>query len=206
MGVRWRRARLPNLAAGSSGRVRPHSMLYGVLWRLAEFVFVSNRLQVSPGLRVLVLHWFGATIGAACRPGRFRVQFPYNHSIGDRCWIRERVCICNPAPVTIGADSVVSQECFLVTGSHNLTTMKETISPITIGKGVWLITRTMVVSDGITGLTIADDVVVTPGSVVTHSLSGPTKGARIIYGGNPVRKFREVSLTPTEELECISTT
>ena len=186
-------------------RARSHSRMYGALWRLAEFVFVSNQLHRSTWLRVLVLRWFGATIGSECLIMSLRVRHPYNLRIGDRCWIGERVCINNPAQLTIGSDSCVSQECFLITGSHDLATMRETFSPITIGNGVWLTTRTIVVSDAY-GLTIADDVVVTPGSVVARSLGGPTTGVQIVYGGNPVRKIREVSLAPTEELECISTT
>jgi putative colanic acid biosynthesis acetyltransferase WcaF len=171
---------------------------YGVLWRLAEFVFVSNQLHRSTWLRVLVLRWFGATIGSECLIRPCRVRLPYNLSVGDRCWIGERVCIGNPAKLTIGSDSCVSQECFLVTGSHDLTTMDEIVSPITIGDGVWLTTRTIVISDGIHGLTIADGVVVTPGSVVTRSLNGSTLEARIVYGGNPVRKIREFSTQPED--------
>jgi len=168
-----------------------------MLWRLAEFVFVSNQLHRSTWLRVLVLRWFGATIGSECLIMSLRVRHPHNLRIGDRSLIGERVCIDNPAQLTIGSDSCVSQECFLITGSHDLATMRETFSPITIGNGVWLTTRTIVVSDAY-GLTIADDVVVTPGSVVARSLGGPTTGVQIVYGGNPVRKIREYSTQPED--------
>jgi len=101
------------------------------------------------------------------------------------------VRIYNPAPVTIGADSVVSQECFIVTGSHDITTMAETISPITIGKGVWLSARTIAISNS-HPIIIGDGVLVTPGSVICRSLIGLDNGSRVIYGGNPVRKIRDL--------------
>ena len=174
-----------------------HSKLYGVLWRLAEFVFVSNQLQVYTGLRVLVLRWFGATIGSDCVLPPFRVRFPYNLSIGDRCWIGEQVSIYNPAKLTIGSDSALNQECLIVTGSHDLATMDETVSPITIGTAVWLSSRTIIISDS-AGITIGDGVVVTPGSVISRSLPGSTDGARTIYGGNPVRKLRRLDQEQTQ--------
>jgi len=168
-----------------------HSKLYGMLWRLAEFVFVSNQLQHFTWLRVLVLRWFGATIGSGCVLPPFRVRFPYNLSLGDRCWIGEQSHIYNSAKFTMGPDSALNQQCLIVTGSHDLVTMDETIAPITIGEGVWLSSRTIIISNS-HAITIGDGVVVTPASVICRSLAGSTDGSRTIYGGNPVRKLRNV--------------
>ena len=170
-------------------------------WPNSYLYPISCRFTV--GFAVPVLRWFGATIGSDCSIMSFRVRHPYNLSIGDRCWIGDGVCITNPGQVTIGSDSCVSQECLLITGSHDLTTMYEMISPITIGNGVWLTTRTIVIWNGITGLTIANDVVVTPGSVVTHSLSGSTKEVRVIYGGNSARKLRELPM-PDQQTHAVA--
>jgi putative colanic acid biosynthesis acetyltransferase WcaF len=177
--------------SNASQRNQPHSRFYEALWRLAEFVFVSNQLQVFTAVRVIILRLFGATIGTGCIIRPCRVHFPWNLTIHDRCWIGERVWIYNQDKLTIASDSVVSQECFLATGSHDLTTMHVITKPVSIGKCVWITTRTTVISDGITGLTIGDGVVVAPGSVVLRSLNGSGNGSRIVYGGNPVRKLRE---------------
>jgi len=168
-----------------------HSRLYGILWRLAEFVFVSNQLQVFGGLRILVLRWFGATIGTGCVLPPFRVRFPYNLYLGDRCWIGEQTYISNPAKFTMGSDSALNQECLIITGSHNTITMEETVSPITLGDGVWLSSRTIIISNG-HGITIGDGVITTPGSVICRSLAGANDGSRTIWGGNPVRKIRNL--------------
>ena len=175
-----------------SQRNQPHSRFYEALWRFAEFVFVSNQLQVFTALRVIILRLFGATIGSECIIRPCRVHFPWNLTIGDRCWIGERAWFYNQNKLTIGADSVVSQECFIATGSHDLTTMGLITQTVNIGNCVWLTTRTTVIADGISPLQIADGVVVTPGSVVHRSLAGsPNQESRVVYGGNPVRKLRE---------------
>src|SRR4051794_9111594 len=63
-------------------------------WGLAEWLFVTNSLQISSGLRVWVLRRFGARIGTGViyRP-RTRVRFPWKLTVGDDCWIGEGVWI-----------------------------------------------------------------------------------------------------------------
>lgn len=169
-------------------RKQPYSLFYEGVWRIVEWLFVSNQLQVLTIMRVWSLRLFGAKIGVDCIIRPCRVQHPWNLTISDRCWIGERVWIINPGYLTIGSDTTVSQECMIHTGSHELDTMRVSIKPVVIGERVWLTARTIVTY----GITIDDDVVVTPGSVVSRSLAGPTTGYRIVYGGNPVRKLREV--------------
>lgn len=170
-------------------RNQPYSLFYEALWRVAEWLFVSNQLQVSTAVRVWLLRLFGAKIGSGCIVRPCRVQHPWHLTISDRCWIGEQVWIINPADLTIGSDSVISQGCMIFTGSHELNTMRVAVKPVVIGERVWLTARTIVMS----GVSIDDDVVVSSGSVVGRSLSGPTTGLRAVYGGNPVRKLREVN-------------
>ena len=151
---------------------------------LLEFLLVTNPLQPSSSIRAFILRIFGARIGknVILRP-RMRVKFPWNLIIGEDVWIGEGVWIHNQGIVQIGEHSVISQECFITTGSHDIYgSMDLKVEPIVIGKGVWLTSRCIVLQ----GVKIGDCAIVTPGSVVHKSLSG---GA--LYGGNPAVFLRK---------------
>lgn len=170
--------------AGPGNFKRQRSKVFELLWILVEALLVTNSLQLSSTLRAAALRAFGARIGRGViiRP-RVRVKFPWNLEIGDRCWIGEGVWIHNQAQLSIGHDTVVSQESFLTTGSHDAhSNMDLIVRPVVIGNGVWLTSRCVVLQ----GLSIGDQVIVTPNSVVHRSL-----GARGVYGGNPARWIRE---------------
>ncbi|MBE3557389.1 MAG: acetyltransferase [Firmicutes bacterium] len=172
---------------------------------LAEWIFVTNALQVSSRIRIAVLRAFGAKIGngVLMRP-RIRVKFPWNLEIGDRCWIGEGVWIHNQGKVTLGCDVVVSQEAFITTGSHDThSTMDLIVRPIVIHDGAWVTSRCIVLQ----GVEIGENAIVTPGSVVHQSLK-----PNGIYGGNPCvfikeRKIETAAITvgpyfsTTERLE-----
>ena len=153
------------------------------LWMVAEALFVSNPLQISSRLRVIVLTLFGAKIGHGTIIRDIHVKWPWNLSIGDRCWIGERVWFHNQNIITVLSDTVISQETFLTTGSHNIRGCMELITkPITIGSGVWITTRCVVQM----GVTIGDNTVITPNSVIHKSMP-----ADAIYGGNPATYIRD---------------
>ncbi|MCW2494344.1 WcaF family extracellular polysaccharide biosynthesis acetyltransferase [Jatrophihabitans sp.] len=173
--------------AGNGSFDTGRSKLHIGLWLLVEWLFVTNSLQISSKLRIMALRAFGATIGeGVIMRQRIRVKFPWRLTIGDRCWIGEGVWIHNQGELTIGADTVISQESFLTTGSHDLrATMDLVITPVHIGSGVWVTSRCMVLS----GVEIGDNAVILPGSVVDRSVE-----AQSIYGGVPARfvKRREM--------------
>lgn len=142
------------------------------LWGLAELVFVTNPLQISSGLRVAVLRAFGAEIGdgVVFRP-RTRVRFPWKLHIGDHSWIGEGVWFHNQDHVYIGHDSVISQETFLTTGSHaHRRDMALITRPITIGDGVWVTSRCMILG----GANIGDSALVRPMTVVGSDVPANT--------------------------------
>jgi putative colanic acid biosynthesis acetyltransferase WcaF len=179
-----------DLSKAGNGSFTPgRSKLYIGVWLLVEWLFVTNPLQISSRLRIAALRAFGATIG----PGvimrqRIRVKFPWRLTIGDRSWIGEGVWIHNQGELVIGHDTVVSQESFLTTGSHDIrATMDLVIKPVRIGDGVWITSRCMVLS----GVEIGDNAVVLPGAVVDRSLE---PGG--IYGGVPARFIKPRELTP----------
>ncbi len=154
------------------------------LWYFVDLLLVRNPFIVFSGFKAFILRLFGAKIGrnVLLHPG-VQVKFPWNLEIGDNCWIGERVWIHNQGRVVIGSNTVISQESFISTGSHDtLKTMDLVIRPVIVGDGVWLTTRCIVKP----GVTIGHKTIVTPASVVHKSL--PENG---IFGGNPVQLIKQ---------------
>lgn len=166
--------------AGPGNFRRTRSKEQEALWMLVEALLVTNPLQLSSGLRRWALTAFGAQIGRGVilRP-RLRVKFPWNLTIGDRCWIGEGVWIHNQDQLVIEHDCVISQETFITTGSHNSrTNMDLTVAPVHIEAGAWLTTRCIVLQN----VRVGRNALVTPGSVVIRSIEPNT-----VYSGNPAR-------------------
>jgi acetyltransferase-like isoleucine patch superfamily enzyme len=90
--------------------------------------------------------------------------------------------------ITFGRDCLVSWDVLLLDGDfHPLIaedgTTSETRSPISVGDRVWIGARACVLK----GVTLADDVVVGAGAIVTK----PHAESRVLLGGNPARVIRE---------------
>lgn len=142
---------------------KPSTIVY--LWALTELLFITNPLQISSALRIRLLRLFGAKIGenVIFRP-RTRVKFPWNLEIGDRSWIGEGVWIHNQDKISIGTDSVISQDTFITTGSHaHRKDMALITSPILIGSGTWITSKCVILG----GSRIGQSCLVRPLSVVS---------------------------------------
>jgi putative colanic acid biosynthesis acetyltransferase WcaF len=135
--------------------------------------------------RSFALRIMGATIGPHCLilPG-VKVLMPWNLHLADHVAIGEYVNIYNFAPVTIGRMTVVSQYCYLCTGTHDYTLgdMPLTYAPIVVGEQCWVAAGVFLAP----GVSIPDGVVVGAMSVVNKSL--PTAWA--VYAGNPCRMVK----------------
>jgi len=86
--------------------------------------------------RPVVLRAFGATIGERVFVRhRVRVLWPWKLTIGDDSWIGEDAWLLDLEPITIGADVCVSQGAFLCTGSHDAgdAAFEYGNAPITVG-------------------------------------------------------------------------
>lgn len=158
-----------NLAeAPGSREAWDRSLLWVLGWAIVEPLLVRNSLQLSSRLRVAVLRFFGATIGAQVitRPG-LRVRFPWKLEVGDRSWIGEDVWLHNQDRLVIGADVVISQDSFVTTGTHAFRTdMALRTRPIHIQDGVWVTSRSVVLG----GLTIGKNALVLPNTVVRRDV------------------------------------
>ena len=99
------------------------------------FPLLSNRN------RSRILRLFGARVGKLCRIYRsVRFYAPWNLVFGENVCIGPRVNIYNKDQVAIGNQVVISQDVFLCTASHDLSSpvMSLLTKPIRIGSESWI--------------------------------------------------------------------
>lgn len=136
-------------------------------------------------IRIFALRMFGARIGKRCLvlPG-VKVLMPWNLELDGFVAIGHSVDIYNFAPIRIRRMSVVSQRCFLCTGSHDYgdPTMPLTWKPIDIGSECWIAAEAFIAP----GVTLADGVVIGARSVVTRSIETPWT----VWAGNPAKLIK----------------
>jgi putative colanic acid biosynthesis acetyltransferase WcaF len=151
------------------------------LWWLFEAIFVRPTPQAFYGWRRFAWRLFGAKVGKSVliRPG-VRVTYPWKVSVGDHCWIGDNAVFYSIAPITIGDHSVVSQDVYLCTATHDHRDIRFPLvtSPITIGSECWVAARAFVAP----GVTISDGGVVAACSVALSDVAGAT-----IVAGAPAR-------------------
>jgi putative colanic acid biosynthesis acetyltransferase WcaF len=166
---------------------RPRAVIYA--WRICELLFVSNPWQVSSRLRVAALRAFGSEIGEGVtfRP-RTRVAFPWKLHIGSGSWIGEGVWFHNQDHIYIGANAVISQECFITTGSHRARTDMGLITkPVRIEDGAWVTSRCMVLGGAHVGRSaVVEPLTVVRGDVPANAVYGRPAGPSVLR-----ERFRE---------------
>lgn len=110
------------------------------LW-FATQNLVFAKWWLPAGWRPMILRLFGAQIGdRVFIRHRVRVLWPWKLSIGDDSWIGEDAWLLNLEPITIGNDVCISQGAFLCTGSHDMrsASFEYDNGPISIGDGAWI--------------------------------------------------------------------
>lgn len=164
-------------------RGRPTGLI--LLWWLVQAVIFPLTLHNMSGVRCWLLRLFGAKVGrrVVVRPSA-RFTYPWKVKIGDYCWLGDDVVFYSLDKIEIGAHAVVSQKCYLCTGSHDLRDRRFCLqtAPIRIGPGAWLATDCFV---GL-GVTIGANTVVGARSSVYRDLP-PGK----VAWGNPARVYRD---------------
>ena len=154
------------------------------LWQLSWAVLARRTPRPLHAWRVLVLRAWGAKIGAGCRVyADAEIWAPWQLTMGDGAVIGDRAEIYNVAPITLGPRSVVSQQAFLCSASHDhrREDFPLTTAPITLGERAWVAARAIVLP----GIAIGDGAVVGAGSVVTRDVA-----AGCTVAGNPARVIR----------------
>lgn len=140
-----------------------------ITWAVVQFLFFSLPYPLPSHLRVVLLRWFGASIGhgVVIRSG-VNVSFPWRLTVGDHTWIGEEVMILSLDHVTIGSHCCISQRAFLCTGSHRFHSPGFDLitKPIVIREGSWIAAQVFVAP----GVTIGPDSMCAAGSVVLHDV------------------------------------
>ena len=132
----------------------------------------------------MVLRLFGAKIGESLIYRTATIYDPANLRIGDMSCIGPRVNLYCKDRIEIGDNTVMSQDSYLCTASHDVSSpiMALTTKPIRIGNGCWVAAYAKILP----GVTIGDGGVVGCASVVTKDVS-----PWIVVGGNPARKLKD---------------
>ena len=159
---------------------RASRALWGVVWALL-FRPTPRPLHAW---RCLLLRLFGARIGRGARVyASARIWAPWNLTMGEHSVLGDAVDCYSVDRIEIGANSVVSQYCFLCAATHDpdQPSFPLVTRPIRIGAGAWVAADAFVGP----GVTIGDGAVVGARASVFKDVAPQS-----IVGGNPARLIR----------------
>lgn len=153
-----------------------------ILWSVLYTVLVRPWPRRSMRrLHIWLLRCFGAKVDkTAIIYSSAKVLIPWNLTMDAYATLADRVYVENSTMVHLKPYSIVSQESYLCTGTHDIWDKKFTAmsAPITIGKQAWVSARSLIGP----GVTIGDGAVVSAGSVVFKNI----KPWMIVCGNPPV--------------------
>lgn len=150
-----------------------HKSVWKVLW------------HKIPMLRSTLLRSFGARLhGNSLFRGSVSILRPHDLCIGKNVAIGPRSHIYNLANITIGDNTVISQDVYLCGGSHDYSKADLPLirSAIEIGNGVWVCAGAFIGP----GVKIADGAVIGARAVVMKDVEPFS-----VMAGNPAIKVRE---------------
>lgn len=119
-------------------------------------------------------------------------QILYGNQItfGKNVRLNEKVYIHAANGISIGENTTISYGAMLISESYDIKHWENYIArhhdgaPIVIGKNCWICANTMILP----GVTIADDIIVAAGAVVTKDLTE----TKCLYAGNPARLIKRL--------------
>lgn len=163
---------------------RGKNVLLVQLWWFTQASFFSLSPQFMYRWRNFLLRCFGAEIGKGViiRP-TVRITYPWKLKVGDYSWIGDDVNLYTLGEIILGKNVVVSQKCYLCTGSHDYSSEDFAIfaKPILIEDQAWVATDVFVAP----GVTIGRGAVVGARSSVYRDIP---KGMVCI--GNPAKPIK----------------
>jgi len=136
----------------------------------------------------LLKELFGSTGEYIHIEPNFECNYGYNIHIGDNFYAGYNFVILDNAKVTIGDNCIISPQVGIYTLAYPVNSEKriagyEYAYPVTIGDNVWIGGGTVINA----GVTIGNDVVIIPGSVITSDVP-----ECVIAGGNPARIIKQI--------------
>lgn len=160
---------------------KDHPILLKV-WRVINaliFGWCGNRC------RQLLLRFFGARIGKECLICRgVLVYAPWNLVVGDMVCVGPNVELYNKDTIRIGSGVVISQDSYLCTASHDISSplMVLTKSEIVVNDNVWIAARANILP----GVVIGDGAVVGACAVIAKDVPSWS-----VVVGNPARVVKK---------------
>lgn len=156
-----------------------------ILWWFVQGTFFRMSLHNMYGYRAFILRLFGAKIGDNVKiRASAKFHYPWKVEIGQNSWIGDNVYLYSLDQIVIGDNCVVSQNCYINTGAHNIIDEKFGLitKPVHIKNNAWIAANCFINL----GITIEESVVVGAMSNVTKSLP-----ANSICVGNPCAVIRD---------------
>jgi len=127
--------------------VRERPAWFVQFWWIFDAIFIRPTPQAFYAWRRFAWRLFGAKVGrnVLIRPG-VRVTFPWKVTIGDNSWIGDNATLYSIARITVGEHSVISQEAYLCTGTHDHGDISFALLalPITVGEECWIAARSFI--------------------------------------------------------------
>lgn len=157
-------------------------LLWSVTWTLCARWLPRS---VGKGWKNILLRLFGAKIAKTAHVySSAKVYYPANLTMGEYSCLASDVDCYNVAPITIGANTTVSQGTYLCTASHDVHDARHPLitAPIIVEDQAWIGARAFV---GM-GVTIGQGAVVGATASVYKDVE-----PWIIVGGNPAKFIRE---------------
>lgn len=154
------------------------------VWQILIQPFFLWLPRPANTLRISLLRMMGAKIGHTCLiEPKVNVLMPWNLELGDYVVLGREVEIYNYALVKINDMTVISQRCYLCTGTHDYTHpyMPLIWKPITVGSECWVAAEAFLAP----GVEIGNGVVIGARSVVTKNMP-----EWMVCAGNPCKPIK----------------
>ena len=156
-----------------------------VFWRVTNMLVFP---LLSRKTRLRLLRAFGLKMeNRAIVYRSARIYAPWNLVLQDGVVVGPRCEIYNKAQVIIGYKSVVSQDSYVCTASHDISRkdLALVVKPVEIKAYTWVASRAIIVP----GVTIGEGAVVAAGAVVAKDVEPWT-----VVGGNPAKFIKKREL------------
>lgn len=160
---------------------RARRMTWNVCWNLLY------RTSPRPlhAWRIFLLRLFGAQMGADCHfyPGS-RIYAPWNLTCGEGAAAADGAHLYNPAPLSLGAFCIISQEAYICGATHDYEDLQFPLIAysMSIGSRAWICARACVAP----GIDVGEGAVLGLASVATKDLVPWT-----VYAGAPAVRVKE---------------
>lgn len=155
-----------------------------ILWRLCWLTIWQLCWKRFYPLRIILLKCFRARLSLYNEMAASTwIEMPWNLGVGKYSAIGPRVTIYNLGPITIGSNTVISQDSYLCGGTHDYTSPSMPLikAPITVGNSVWICAGAFIGP----GVSIGDGAVIGARAVITKDVEPWT-----VVAGNPAKVLK----------------